>query len=117
MKLSEATKQVAAGNLQTRVAPESGSRKDEIGKLGKDFDEMAERIEALITSQKRLSRDVSHELRSPLARLNVALELAKQKGNAESQSLLDRIEREARQLNEMISQILQLSRLESQSEL
>ena len=116
VKLSEATKQVAAGNLQTRVAPEIGSRKDEIGKLGKDFDEMAERIEALITSQKRLSRDVSHELRSPLARLNVALELAKQKGNAESQSLLDRIEREARQLNEMISQILQLSRLESQSE-
>ena len=116
VKLSEAAKQIASGNLQTRVAPEIGSRGDEIGKLGKDFDEMAERIEALITSQKRLSRDVSHELRSPLARLNVALELAKQKGNAESQSLLDRIEREARQLNEMISQILQLSRLESQTE-
>ena len=116
VKLSEATKKLASGNLQTRVAPEIGSRGDEIGKLGKDFDEMAERIEALINSQKRLSRDVSHELRSPLARLNVALELAKQKGNPESQSLLDRIEREARQLNEMISQILQLSRLESQAE-
>ena len=116
VKLSEATKQLAAGNLQTRVAPEIGTRGDEIGKLGKDFDEMAERIESLITSQKRLSRDVSHELRSPLARLNVALELAKQKGNVETQTLLDRIEREARQLNEMISQILQLSRLESQSE-
>lgn len=116
VKLSEATKQLAAGNLQTRVAPEIGNRSDEIAKLARDFDEMAERIEALITSQKRLSRDVSHELRSPLARLNVALELAKQKGNPESQSMLDRIGREAWQLNEMIAQILQLSRLESQSE-
>lgn len=116
VKLSRAAKTLAAGNLQTRVAPEIGNRKDEIGRLAADFDEMAERIEALITSQKRLTRDVSHELRSPLARMNVALELAKQKGNQESQSLLVRIERESRQLNEMISQILQLSRLESQSE-
>lgn len=116
IKLSEAAKNLAAGNLNTRVAPEIGNRKDEIGRLAADFDEMAERIEALITSQKRLTRDVSHELRSPLARMNVALELAKQKGNPESQALLVRIERESRQLNEMISQILQLSRLESQSE-
>lgn len=116
IKLSEAAKNLAAGNLQTRVAPEIGNRKDEIGRLAADFDEMAERIEALIASQKRLTRDVSHELRSPLARMNVALELAKQKGNAESQTPLVRIERESRQLNEMISQILQLSRLESQSE-
>ena len=116
IKLSEAAKNLAAGNLQTRVAPQIGKRKDEIGRLAADFDEMAERIEALIVSQKRLTRDVSHELRSPLARMNVALELAKQKGNQESQSLLGRIERESRQLNEMISQILQLSKLESQSE-
>ena len=116
IKLSEAAKNLAAGNLNTRVATQIGSRKDEIGRLAADFDEMAERIEALIVSQKRLTRDVSHELRSPLARMNVALELAKQKGNAESQALLGRIERESRQLNEMISQILQLSRLESQSE-
>jgi two-component system sensor histidine kinase CpxA len=117
VKLSEATKQLADGNLQTRVAPEIGHSGDEIAKLARDFDEMAERIEALINSQKRLTRDVSHELRSPLARLNVALALAKQKENPESKTLLDRIEREAFQLNEMISQILQLSRLESQSEM
>ncbi len=116
VKLSRATKQLAAGDLQTRVAPEIGNRGDEIGKLSKDFDEMAERIEALITSQKRLTRDVSHELRSPLARLNVALELAKQKGSADTQVLLNRIEREGKQLNDMISQILTLSKLESQSE-
>ena len=114
--LSRATKSLAAGNLQTRVAPEIGNRRDEIGRLGRDFDEMAERIESLIVSQKRLTRDVSHELRSPLARLNVALELARQKANPESEKLLDRIERESRQLNEMISQILTLSKLESQAE-
>ncbi len=77
---------------------------------------MAERIETLINSQKRLTRDVSHELRSPLARLNVALELAKTKSNPDSHKLLDRIEREGKQLNDMISQILTLSKLESQSE-
>ncbi len=115
-KLSEAAKSLAGGQLQTRVAPEIGRRHDEIGRLGRDFDEMAERIEALIVSQKRLTRDVSHELRSPLARLSVALELARQKANPETFGLLDRIEREAKQLNEMISQILKLSKLESQSE-
>ena len=52
--------------------------------LAKDFDVMAERIEGLVTSQQRLSRDVSHELRSPLARMNVALEIAKQKSNGET---------------------------------
>ena len=116
IKLREAAKSLAAGNLQTRVVPVIGKRRDEIGKLARDFDEMAERIESLITSQKRLTRDVSHELRSPLARLNVALELAKQKSSPETHGLLDRIEREGKRLNEMISQILTLSKLESQAE-
>lgn len=117
VRLSRATKQIAAGDLQTRVSPEIGKRGDEIGKLAKDFDEMAERIESLITSQQRLTRDISHELRSPLTRLNIALELAKQKANPETGKLLDRIEREGKKLNEMIGQILTLSRLESQSEM
>lgn len=116
VKLSRAAKQLAAGELQTRVTPEIGKRGDEIGKLAKDFDEMAERIESLITSQQRLTRDISHELRSPLARLNVALELAKQKSTPENDKLLDRIEREGKKLNEMIGQILTLAKLESQSE-
>jgi two-component system sensor histidine kinase CpxA len=74
---------------------------------------MAERIESLIVSQKRLSRDISHELRSPLARLNVALELAKKKTNGDASALLDRIEIESTRLNEMIGRILTLSKLES----
>lgn len=116
-KLRKATKKLADGNFDSRVADEIGSnRRDELAALGKDFDEMAERIETLINSQKRLTRDVSHELRSPLARLNVALELAKTKTSADAQKLLERIERESKQLNDMISQILTLSKLESQSE-
>jgi signal transduction histidine kinase len=115
-KLREATQKLAAGDLKTRVGDQVGNRRDELAALAKDFDEMAERIENLINSQKRLTRDVSHELRSPLARLNVALELAKAKSNGDTNNLLNRIEREGKQLNDMISQILTLSKLESQSE-
>lgn len=112
-KLRNATKQIADGELQTRVAGNVGKRRDEIADLAKDFDVMAERIESLVTSQQRLNRDISHELRSPLARLNVALELAKQKSGPESQSLLTRIESESTRLNEMIGRLLQLAQLES----
>jgi signal transduction histidine kinase len=58
---------LAAGDLQTRVATRTLRRRDELADLARDFDVMAERIESLITSQQRLARDVSHELRSPLA--------------------------------------------------
>ena len=77
---------------------------------------MAERIESLITSQQRLSRDVSHELRSPLARMNVALEIAKQKSNGETAPVLQRIETESNRLNAMISSLLTLSKLETGSQ-
>ena len=116
-KLREATQKLAGGNLQTRVAQKVGRRRDELADLAADFDEMAERIESLITSQQRLNSDISHELRSPLARLNVALELAKQKSTAESAPLLDRIETESHRLNEMISRLLILAKLESGSEM
>lgn len=113
LKLRDATKQLAGGNLQTRLG---SKRRDELGKLSRDFDAMAERIEALISSQSRLTRDISHELRSPLARMNVALELARSKASADTAPLLSRIETESQRLNEMISNILTLSKLESQSE-
>jgi two-component system sensor histidine kinase CpxA len=113
VKLSEAAREFAAGDLSTRVSPKIGSRGDEFGKLAADFDDMAERIESLLTSEKRLTRDISHELRSPLARLNVALELAKKKSRPESSSFLERIETESGRLNEMIGKLLTLSKLES----
>jgi len=84
--------------------------------LSRDFDLMAERIEALMTTQRQLLRDISHELRSPLARLNVALELARQGSGPEAKGALDRIDREAEQLNDLIGQLLTLPRLESGSD-
>ena len=115
-KIREATRDLADGHLDARVADRLGGRKDELADLARDFDDMAGRIEALVTSQQRLTRDVSHELRSPLARMNVALEIAKQKATPEAAPMLERIEREAEQLNEMISRILTLAKLESGSE-
>ena len=115
-KLRNATNRLADGDLHTRVETRLGRRRDELGDLARDFDEMAQRIESLITSQQRLSRDVSHELRSPLARLNVALEIAKQKANPETQPMLDRIEAESQRLNDMIGRLLTLARLESGAE-
>ncbi len=115
-KLRRATQKFADGDLQTRVASEIGNRRDEVAKLAEDFDEMAERIESLVTAEKRLTQDISHELRSPLARLNVALELARAKANPETHSLLQRIETESFRLNEMISRLLTLSKLETDSE-
>ena len=112
-KLRDAAQKLAAGDLKTRVDGAVGRRRDELSDLAKDFDVMAERIESLVMSQKRLSRDVSHELRSPLARMGVALEIAKQKSNGELSPLLQRIETESGRLNEMISRLLTLSRLET----
>ena len=112
-KLRGAARRLASGDLRTRVMPDIGNRRDELARLAGDFDVMAARIENLLVSQKRLTQDVSHELRSPLARLNVALELAKQKTNPENALMLERIERESNNLNEMISRLLTLSKFES----
>jgi two-component system sensor histidine kinase CpxA len=116
-KLREATQTLSKGELETRVANRLGRRRDELGDLSRDFNVMAERIESLVLSQQRLNRDISHELRSPLARMNVALEIAKQKSNAETAPMLERIETESERLNEMISRLLILAKLETGSEL
>ena len=115
-KLRAATQELANGNLSARVVPAMGKRRDELALLGADFDLMAEKIESLINSQRRLLGDISHELRSPLARLNVALELARQRAGADAASALERIQHEAENLNEMIGQLLALTRLESGAE-
>ena len=112
-KLREATRRFADGDLSARVGGKVARRRDEIAGLARDFDEMAARIENLIAAQKNLTTDISHELRSPLARLSVALEIARVKASDEVKSSLDRIEREAARLNEMIGQMLLLSKLES----
>ncbi|HWZ43770.1 MAG TPA: ATP-binding protein [Candidatus Saccharimonadales bacterium] len=115
-KLQSIVQAFAEGNLDARVSPGLGMRGDELADLGWDFDRMADRISTLISSQKRLLADISHELRSPLARLSVALELARKNGTAASAPALNRIEREAERLNELVGQLLALTRLESGAE-
>ncbi len=110
--LRGATRSLAQGDLAARAGSSVTARRDEIGALGKDFDAMAERVEGLVTSQQRLLRDVSHELRSPLSRLQVALGLARKRAGSEVVPDLDRIELETERLNELIGQILTLTRLE-----
>src|SRR5262249_48388590 len=100
LQLRTATQKLSAGDLTAR-AESPRFRHDEIGELVRDFNLMAERLENLVNGQNRLLTDISHELRSPLARLNVALELARQRSGPEASSALDRIDRETNRLNEL----------------
>ena len=112
-RLRQATRQFAAGDLSIRLGDQIKG-KNELAELAHDFDNMAGEIESLIGGQKNLLRDISHELRSPLTRLGIALELARQVGSADAQDkALQRIELEAERMNTMIGQLLNLTRLES----
>jgi two-component system sensor histidine kinase CpxA len=123
-RLRKAAQSLAAGDLSARTGAPVSERRDELTELMRDFDRMAERIEGLVDSQSRLLKDVSHELRSPLARLSVALGLARQRAASgaapeiapELESALDRIEIEADRLNQLIQRLLTISRLESGSD-
>ncbi len=110
--LRQASRSLAEGELDTRVTPLIGRRRDEIADLGRDFDHMAARLQASVSAQMRLLHDVSHELRSPLARLRVAIGLARQRPDKMA-AALDRIERESERLAELVGQVLTLSRLEA----
>ena len=112
VQLRGAAQELAVGNLGARVGDKVVKRPDEIGELGRDFDRMAGQIEGLVGSQKQLLRDISHDLRSPLQRIRMALELAR-RGDASLQGQLDRIERETVRINSFIEQLLTLARLES----
>jgi signal transduction histidine kinase len=105
---------LASGNLKARASGARGepSKGDEVAGLVRDFNRMADQIETLVGNQKQLIRDVSHELRSPLSRLSVALELLREDTNEQSIVHVERIEREADRLNRLIGQLLDLSRME-----
>jgi signal transduction histidine kinase len=109
-RLRLATRRMAAGDLNVRVLP-TLHRRDDLGLLAADLDTMAERLQLLLEAKQRLLRDVSHELRSPLARLQLALSLAT-RGDGESKRQLARIGREADRLEELIARTLKLVRLE-----
>ncbi|TWT44777.1 Sensor protein CpxA [Phycisphaerae bacterium RAS1] len=109
-ELQAAVRQLAGGDLSVRVAADIGRRSDEIGALARDFDQMAARLQREMDAQGRLLRDMSHELRSPLARLNVALGIARKQGTGAAAHALDRIERESDALNRLIGDVLTLAR-------
>jgi len=110
-RLRDATQRIAAGDLNVRVLPSLKGRKDDLGLLAADFDAMAERVRGLLESKHQLLRDVSHELRSPLARLQLALSLAQRRDSGQVENLA-RIGREADRLEQLIARALLLARLE-----
>lgn len=111
-RLRSGFRRLAAGDFAARLGPAVGTRRDEIADLAHDFDSMAERLQELVTHRDRLLAGVSHELRSPLARLQLAIGLA-QKYPEKSATSLERISREANKLDEMVEELLTLSKLES----
>ena len=112
-RIRASARRFAEGDLDARVGKLRVGRSAEIIALAAEFDDMAARIKALIESHRRLVRDVSHELRSPLARLRVALELARGGDEAQVEASLDRIESESDRLEAMLSQAIELSSLET----
>ena len=112
-RIRASARRVARGDLDARVGTLSLGRSAEMMSLASEFDQMAARLKDLVEGQRRLIRDVSHEMRSPLARQRVALELARAQTTGDARLQLDRIERESERLEEMIGQAIQLSRMEA----
>ena len=111
-QLRSAFAAVADGDLNTRADQTMGQRHDELADLGKSFDHMVNKIQTLINAQQRLLHDVSHELRSPLARIQTAIGLAYQQPD-KMPLTLERIEKESQRMNDLIGELLALSRLEA----
>ena len=114
-QLQKAALRLGSGDLAARAPLSVEKRNDEIGSLGHAFNAMALRLDHLLSNQRRLLRDISHELRSPLARLSVALELARKQSPPEMTRILDRIERESLRIDQMVEELLALSRMEAEA--
>jgi two-component system sensor histidine kinase CpxA len=106
-QLQLAVQKFGQGDLSARVRSD---RKDELGQLARTFDTMADRMATLLTAERRLLQDISHELRSPLARLNVAIELARSSDDHDTH--LNRVQKEADRLNSLVGLLLQMTRAE-----
>ena len=112
IELQEASRKFAMGDFSQKITKMSMNRYDEIGDLASDFNNMAEKIEAGINSQKRLFNDISHELRSPLARMQVGIELLQLKVRDSEKPLVGRLEKDVNRMNALIEEVLQFSKLE-----
>jgi two-component system sensor histidine kinase CpxA len=105
--LQKTVERFGRGDLSARA---ESVRRDELGQLARTFDRMADRIETLLAAERRLLLDISHELRSPLARLGVAIELAR--SGDDTDAALNRIQKESDRLNSLVGQLLQVTRAE-----
>jgi len=112
-KLGVAAEELAEGRFDARALARIGRRRDEIGQLSRRFQSMADRVQSLLNSQNQLMRDISHELRSPLARLRIGLALGSKQGLAADDPLWNRLDRECSRLDSLIGDILTLSRLDA----
>ncbi|MGO2159779.1 HAMP domain-containing protein [Vibrio toranzoniae] len=112
-RLREASRRLAQGDFSVSVVSELDSTTREFNELAHDFDHMTFEIKSLAEKQRRLIRDVSHELRTPLARQNLALHLLRSKVDDKSVGLLDRLESETEEMNKLVGEILEFSRLET----
>lgn len=116
-RLSSVAQKFGDGDLKARVSPSLARRRDELGDLGRTFNGMAERIETLVNDYKSFLAHASHELGSPLTRLNIALSLARRKAGGELVQEHERIGQEAERLNNLVQEMLLLARLKSGNEL
>lgn len=110
--LRRAFEAVAGGALETRIGASMGKRRDELADLGQNFDHMAERLQGLVEGQRRLLHDVSHEMRSPLARLQAATDLIRQQPER-SAEFVARIERDTARMDRLVGELLTLARLDA----
>ena len=116
-RLSRAAEQFGKGDLKARVHPSSPKRNDELGKLGRTFDQMAANTKSFVDRYRDFNAHASHELGSPLTRLNIALALAKRNAGSQLERELSRIGYEADRLSDLVRELLLLARLESGNEL
>ncbi|MFT7681179.1 MAG: two-component system sensor histidine kinase CpxA [Moritella dasanensis] len=114
-RLQAASRGLAEGDFTIRASRQVGNSVTEFNQLAQNLDEMAEHIQRLISKQKKLITDVSHELRTPLARHSLILHLLRKRCPQEVGGLLDRLENESAEMNNLVSEILEFSRLEHEN--
>ncbi|CAJ0809548.1 Sensor histidine kinase CpxA [Ralstonia psammae] len=110
--LTQALRDAARARFDVRVLPALGARHDEFALLAHEFDDMAARLQQTSMQQRQLFYDVSHELRSPLARIQAAIGLMQQDSHS-APAMAERIAREAQRLDQLIEELLTLHKLEA----
>lgn len=115
-RLQKATQDIRVDLTRRESLQQLLARSDEFGELARDFEHMADHVNNTLQSQKQLLSDVSHELRSPLSRLQIALGIIEQKKLAGADSNLQRIKLESQRMNEMLTDLLAISQIEAQEQ-